>query len=289
MITYEDKVALYENTDIANVNKVTAGDMNEIKKSVNGIVENNIFKNLFSNNYMVLANLTYSNGTYTQKTADTSTDVSWKIQAFNNDSYVKILNTLTSNELSRKSMNFTKDNTFNNINFGLNGSSKDSIIKINVSDLEDGKTYTISWNLLNNVQGSIAWNEIQIEESPTPTPYTPWAGYIVESGSNDNGRWIKFSDGTMMCRGIVTTGDVTFTAWGSLYQYEVPSVSFPSSFIDVPHIDFTSNNPSTEYNYCLEAGTYQTTKSETGIMRVVRPLATTGRIQIKWTAIGKWK
>lgn len=112
---------------------------------------------------------------------------------------------------------------------------------------------------------------------------------IIESGSNSNGSWVKFSDGTMMCRGIVTTGDVTFTAWGSLYQYEVPSVSFPSSFIDVPHIDFTSNNPSTEYNYCLEAGTYQTTKSETGIMRVVRPLATTGRIQIKWTAIGKWK
>lgn len=114
-------------------------------------------------------------------------------------------------------------------------------------------------------------------------------GYIVESGSNDNGSWIKFSDGTMICRGVVTTGNVTFAAWGSLYQYEVPSVSFPLSFIDVPHIDFTSNNPSNEYNYCLEAGTYKTTKSETGIMRVARPLATTGRIQIKWTAIGKWK
>ena len=84
-------------------------------------------------------------------------------------------------------------------------------------------------------------------------------GYIVESGSNDNGSWIKFSDGTMICRGVVTTGDVSFTAWGSLYQYEVPSVSFPLSFIDVPHIDFTSNNPSNEYNYCLEAGTYKIT------------------------------
>ena len=48
MITYEDKVALHENTDIANINKVTADDMNEIKKSVNGIVESNIFKNLFN-------------------------------------------------------------------------------------------------------------------------------------------------------------------------------------------------------------------------------------------------
>ena len=39
MITYDDKVALYENTDIANINKVTAGDMNEIKNVVNGMIE----------------------------------------------------------------------------------------------------------------------------------------------------------------------------------------------------------------------------------------------------------
>lgn len=39
MITYEDKVALYENTDIANINKVTADDMNEIKNVVNGMIE----------------------------------------------------------------------------------------------------------------------------------------------------------------------------------------------------------------------------------------------------------
>ena len=29
MITYDDKVALYENADIANIKKVSAGDMNE--------------------------------------------------------------------------------------------------------------------------------------------------------------------------------------------------------------------------------------------------------------------
>lgn len=39
MITYEDKVALYENADIANINKVTADDMNEIKNVVNGMIE----------------------------------------------------------------------------------------------------------------------------------------------------------------------------------------------------------------------------------------------------------
>lgn len=37
MITYEDKVALNENADIAKRNKVTAGDMNEIKQVVNSL------------------------------------------------------------------------------------------------------------------------------------------------------------------------------------------------------------------------------------------------------------
>ena len=34
-ITYTDKVALYENTDIADINKVKADDMNEIKNVIN--------------------------------------------------------------------------------------------------------------------------------------------------------------------------------------------------------------------------------------------------------------
>lgn len=37
-ITYTDKVALNENSSIADINKVNASDMNEIKTVVNGIV-----------------------------------------------------------------------------------------------------------------------------------------------------------------------------------------------------------------------------------------------------------
>ena len=37
LITYEDKVTLYENNDIPNNNKVTANDMNEIKDVINSM------------------------------------------------------------------------------------------------------------------------------------------------------------------------------------------------------------------------------------------------------------
>ena len=37
LITYEDKVALNENPQVANVNKVTADDMNQIKNAINNL------------------------------------------------------------------------------------------------------------------------------------------------------------------------------------------------------------------------------------------------------------
>lgn len=37
LITYEDKVALNENSQIADVNKVTASDMNQIKNAINNL------------------------------------------------------------------------------------------------------------------------------------------------------------------------------------------------------------------------------------------------------------
>ena len=147
----------------------------------NEFTDSNDFKNLYSNNYLSLLNLTYSNGTYTQVNADTRTELHWKLQAFNDSTFIKQLNSKTNNSLIRQSMNFTKDSSFNIINFGLNGSSNDTTLKIDVSNLENDKTYTISWNLLNNVQGSIAWNEVQIEEGTSMTSYKPFVPKNVET------------------------------------------------------------------------------------------------------------
>ena len=280
----------YQKTNWVN-DSLPAINAENLNKIEDGIEKSYILKNLFSNNYMVLANLTYSNGTYTQKTADTSTDISWKIQAFNNDSYVKMLNTLTSNELSRKSMNFTKDNTFNNINFGLNGSSKDSIIKINISDLEDGKTYTISWNLLNNVQGSIAWNEIQIEEGNNATSYSNFVGVIVESGSNDNGSWVKFSDGTMVCRRTFSITLDCRQQWGNLYVATDDNIiNFPQEFIETPFVirDLLTSSSASCWliNYSIPNITTKTYRH----FAIARSTPSDSvSIQLNLLAIGRWK
>ncbi len=71
---------------------------------------------------------------------------------------------------------------------------------------------------------------------------------IVESGSNENGSYIKFSDGTMICT-MLTKISVTSSlwfAWGSLFacnQGQLQNNTFPQNFIDTPYVSITTSNP----------------------------------------------
>lgn len=76
LITYEDKVALDENPDIADINKVKDTDMNQIKNVINGInngsqlLNNLVAKNIESRNLFdgrTLQPITYSSLTYSPK------------------------------------------------------------------------------------------------------------------------------------------------------------------------------------------------------------------------------
>ena len=60
---------------------------------------------------------------------------------------------------------------------------------------------------------------------------------IVESGENDIGTYIKYSDGTMICTQLIELVNVSIsTSWGSLYVYTEPSETrrpFPQTFTKV--------------------------------------------------------
>lgn len=61
----------------------------------------------------------------------------------------------------------------------------------------------------------------------------------VESGSNANGNWIKYADGTMICTGSKsTTGNASTTndTGGGLYRSSgILFDNFPQEFVDIPH------------------------------------------------------
>ena len=81
---------------------------------------------------------------------------------------------------------------------------------------------------------------------------------VVESGSNDNGSWIKYSDGTMIC--YKSTGEIDMnitTPWGSLYEGNISVGNLPAEFIETPTIFVTpfGSKASSDNSWCSFSST----------------------------------
>lgn len=95
---------------------------------------------------------------------------------------------------------------------------------------------------------------------------------IVESGSNENGAYVKYADGTMICYGIINI------AAGSTYT----DITFPQSFTGNPIITITNVYLNRDDIIWSVAGTRAYVKMGNGSTVSV---ATRGY----YTAIGRWK
>ena len=127
----------------------------------------------------------------------------------------------------------------------------------------------------------------QIEEGTRKSNFSSWAGYIVNAGSNSNGSYIKYSDGTMICRKTTDEIDMNITtAWGSLYEGSVSLGNLPAEFIETPTISVTPFGS----GMLIEQGGYNASKTSWGNVTCVRPQSTTGaKARFYLIAIGRWK
>ena len=124
------------------------------------------YKNIIEND-----NLSYTNGVFKQKSADTRDELQWKIQGFKGNEYVKNLTATKVQKSGTVYLTFTKDSSFDNLRFGINGAKIDTLVRFDAYSLTDGKTYTISAKILNSTQGSVSWSNLQLEEGRTATTY----------------------------------------------------------------------------------------------------------------------
>lgn len=105
-------------------------------------------------------------------------------------------------------------------------------------------------------------------------------GSIVESGSNSNGYWIKYSDGTMIC-----TGTGSGTNGGSTTK------TFAQTFINIPTvIGLPTQSPD---NYFIGL-TVRNIKNSTAVFTVFYVQFGTnswglGSNTFNYVAIGRWK
>jgi len=119
-------------------------------------------------------------------------------------------------------------------------------------------------------------------------------GIIIESDSNSNGSWIKFSDGTMIQRGTATvsptyhTNDKNIGTYGwSFYMVQYASnlyITFPTKFVDKNSYQFLAleNGGSTAQPY---AENYSANSVHFGC---IVPNNVTS-VTFSWIAIGRWK
>ena len=109
---------------------------------------------------------------------------------------------------------------------------------------------------------------------------------VFESGSNINGSYIKYADGTMICHKDHDFGSQSFySSWGSLYETDALSLgNFPVEFVgNYPGVQIMARGA-----YFIERR-YSPSLTSWGEFWAVRADNQTQNVSVSCIAIGKWK
>lgn len=110
---------------------------------------------------------------------------------------------------------------------------------------------------------------------------------VVESGTNSNGRWTKWMDGTMICYKHINFGNVDIaTAWGSFYETasDYNCGNYPQAFVETPCISIMPIN-----TFFVEKSK-NTTSTSWGSFWACRPAKYESfSLVVDCIAIGRWK
>lgn len=109
---------------------------------------------------------------------------------------------------------------------------------------------------------------------------------IYDSGSNSNGSWIKYADGTMICYKRQTFNNVAIaTAWGTLYEStKLELGDFPQPFVG----DYPDFFIMPWQSFFVERA-YTGSLTSWGEFWAVRPNTRTMDVIVSCFAIGRWK
>lgn len=122
--------------------------------------------------------------------------------------------------------------------------------------------------------------------STTDTYSCNYINSIVESGSNENGSWIKWADGTMICYKRQAFNNVAITTtWGTLYESKKLELGdFPQPFVgNYPDFFIMPWQP-----FFVER-VYTASLTSWGAFWATKPYSSTMDVIVSCFAIGRWK
>jgi phage baseplate assembly protein gpV len=108
-------------------------------------------------------------------------------------------------------------------------------------------------------------------------------GAIIESGSNANGEFVKYADGTMICWNYAAGAVTTTSGTGSIFRSASDTTwTFPASFSVAPTCSGQADSASVRW-LLLNA------PSETSVsFRHAGPVSSAAEVQTRLMAIGRW-
>lgn len=113
---------------------------------------------------------------------------------------------------------------------------------------------------------------------------------IYDSGSNSNGEYIRFADGTMICRGIIKlTSSTQYTSGGLTYYCADTYINYPAEFIYTSSKDIQMTSQTRHENMNYICNTYAVPQSKTQARISLQTTRNNYDRNIMWIAIGKWK
>lgn len=105
---------------------------------------------------------------------------------------------------------------------------------------------------------------------------------VIESGSNENGNYIKFSDGTMICH-KTKQGISNLSSWGTLFYEDINCGTWAMPFSELLNIQCTNNN--LQFWCSID----NDSKNSCGTARLMRPDSNNQSYNLEILGIGKWK
>jgi hypothetical protein len=139
---------------------------------------------------------------------------------------------------------------------------------------------------------SLAWNDGATWTASAPAGATTvtsdfgGAAGVVESGSNANGEYVMFADGTMICNVIKTRSSASYAA-GSITAASEFVWTFPATFISVPSVA-SKHKCGWVYDFTVGHELIDSSSASSAYIKNTGSSRTTG-ISLHLIAQGKWK
>lgn len=112
---------------------------------------------------------------------------------------------------------------------------------------------------------------------------------FMEYDSNSNGRYVKFSDGTMICWKNIIYSTAINSAYGNIYRSDPYAASnWPAEFIDTPSYVMLSDHPS-YHSWVTVQGTPSETEAPSFMLLRATAIAGALNYNVRFVAIGRWK